>query len=238
MATIPTSVLREDTRPCTPSQDPEICPELLSALYEANYRYVLRVCRRFFRQRADAEDAAAEVFLKVHRVLHKKDQAVPFRPWVLQVAGRHCIDMLRRGKLEKRSYVASIDVRAVLDDSTPSPLAQVLRRESHRQLREHLIRLPARYKVPLVLHYYKRMSYSEIARTLKRGLPAVKMMIFRAKHELRLNLGQLERTKTDLVPSQRRNGTEFVRNTSSLTWNRMNYDTEDAIRTGMPGGTA
>ncbi len=33
------------------------------------------------------------------------------------------------------------------------------------------------------------MSYSEIARTLNRGLPAVRMMIFRAKYQLRRNLG-------------------------------------------------
>jgi len=64
-----------------------------------------------------------------------------------------------------------------------------LRSEEQRQVREQLSRLPERYKVPLVLRYYKRMSYSEIARTLNRGLPAVKMMIFRAKYQLRRNLG-------------------------------------------------
>jgi DNA-directed RNA polymerase specialized sigma24 family protein len=52
--------------------------------------------------------------------------------------------------------------------------------------------LPERYKVPLLLRYYKRMSYSEIARTLNRGLPAVRMMIFRAKYQLRRNLGNFE----------------------------------------------
>ncbi len=33
------------------------------------------------------------------------------------------------------------------------------------------------------------MSDSEIARTLNRGLPAVKTIIFRAKNQLRRNLG-------------------------------------------------
>jgi DNA-directed RNA polymerase specialized sigma24 family protein len=42
-----------------------------------------------------------------------------------------------------------------------------------------------------VLHYYKCMSYSEIARTLNRRLPAVKTIIFRAKTRLRRNLGHL-----------------------------------------------
>jgi len=32
------------------------------------------------------------------------------------------------------------------------------------------------------------MSYAQIARTMNRGLPAVRMMIFRAKEQLRRNL--------------------------------------------------
>ena len=57
-------------------------PEVLRAIYVAHYAYVLKVCQRFFRQKEDAEDAAAEVFLKLHRVLHTKDESSPFRPWV------------------------------------------------------------------------------------------------------------------------------------------------------------
>jgi RNA polymerase sigma-70 factor (ECF subfamily) len=163
MATRTTSMFMEETAPCAALNQPEV----LSTIYMAHYRHVLRVCRRFFRRPEDAEDAAAEVFLKLHRVLETRNEAVPFRPWVSQVAGRHC---------------------EVPDYSTPSPLSQVLRREEGLEVREQLIRLPKKYKVPLVLRYYKQMSYSEIARALKRRLPAVRMMIFRAKEELRRNL--------------------------------------------------
>ena len=170
-------------------------PEVLSAIYTEHHRHVLRVCRRFFRHPEDAEDAAAEVFLKLHRVLGKKDEALPFRPWVSQVACRHCIDKLRRRKREKDSRV-NADLSVVADDSTPSPLSQVLRREEGLEVREQLIRLPKKYKVPLVLRYYKQMSYSEIARALKSRLPAVRMMIFRAKEELRRNLQRQQFAKT------------------------------------------
>lgn len=168
-------------------------PEVISAIYTEHHRHVLRVCRRFFRSPEDAEDAAAEVFLKLHRVLETKDEALPFRPWVSQVAGRHCIDKLRRRKREWNSRDGEADLTEVPDNSTPSPLSQILRKEEHRQVREQLIRLPEKYKVPLFLRYYKRMTYSEIARTLNRGLPAVKIMIFRAKDRLRRNLRGLKR---------------------------------------------
>ena len=171
----------------------QTCPEALSSIYTAHYHHVLQVCRRFFRQPEDAEDAAAEVFLKLHTVLEKKDEEHPFRPWVSRVAGRHCIDKLRRRKREKCTSVDGNDLCAVPDVSTPSPLSQLLHKEANRQVREQLNRLPDYYKVPLMLRYYKRMSYSEIARTLNRRLPAVKTIIFRAKNRLRRNLGHLER---------------------------------------------
>jgi len=175
------------------NQARQTSPEVLSTIYTEHHRHVLRICRRFFRHSEDAEDAAAEVFLKLHRVLGTKDEALPFRPWVSQVACRHCIDKLRRRKRELQSCVGATDLTELPDNSTPSPLSQILRREENRQVREQLIRLPEKYKVPLFLRYYKRMTYSEIAHTLNRGLPAVKIMIFRAKERLRRNLRRLKR---------------------------------------------
>ena len=196
MATRTTSMSMEETTLCAALNQPlQSCPEVLSTIYAAHYRHVLRVCRRFFRRPEDAEDAAAEVFLKLHRVLKTRNEAVPFRPWVSQVAGRHCIDKLRRRKREKDSCVNGADLSEVPDYSTPSPLSQVLRREERLEVREQLIRLPEKYKVPLILRYYKQMSYSEIARALKRQLPAVRMMIFHAKEQLRRNLRREQSAK-------------------------------------------
>jgi RNA polymerase sigma-70 factor (ECF subfamily) len=189
MATRATSMFIEEKAPCAALNRPlQPCPEVLSTIYVTHYRHVLRVCRHFFRQREDAEDAAAEVFLKLHRVLETKNEEVPFRPWVSQVAGRHCIDKLRRRKREKVSRAEGAYLSDVPDYSTPSPLTQVLRSEEQLEVREQLIRLPKKFKVPLVLRYYKQMSYSEIACALKTRIPAVRMLIFRAKAQLRRNL--------------------------------------------------
>jgi RNA polymerase sigma-70 factor, ECF subfamily len=196
MATRSTMIFMEETAPCAAlNQSLQPCREVLSTIYTAHHRYVLRVCRRFFRRPEDAEDAAAEVFLKLHRVLETRNEAVPFRPWVSQVAGRHCIDKLRRRKREKDSRVDGADLSTVRDYSTPSPLSQVLRTEEGLEVREQLIRLPEKYKVPLVLRYYEQMSYSEIARALKSQIPAVRMMIFRAKEQLRRNLRRAQSGK-------------------------------------------
>jgi RNA polymerase sigma-70 factor, ECF subfamily len=194
MATKSTLLLMEETQLCAaPNQPQPICPEVLRACYTAHYSHVLQICRRFFRQPEDAEDAAAEVFLKLYRVLHQRDETLPFRPWVSQVAGHHCIDKLRQRKRERSSSLEEIDLSSVADRSTPSPLSEILRKDEQCRVREQLTRLPEKYKVPLVLRYYKRMSYSEIAYTLNTRLPTVRMMIFRAKNYLRRNLRRSEK---------------------------------------------
>ena len=170
------------------NQPQPIRAEVIATIYATHYRYVLGICRRFFRQPEDAEDAASEVFLKLYRVLHQKDERMPFRPWVSQVAWRHCIDKLRRRKRERSSSLEEINFECIPDHSIPSPLSQLLRKDKHRQVREQLTRLPERYKAPLMLLYYKRMSYSEIARVLNTRLPALRTMMFRAKGYLRRNL--------------------------------------------------
>jgi RNA polymerase sigma-70 factor (ECF subfamily) len=162
--------------------------DAFSELYDSHYRYVLWVCRKYFWRAEDAEDAAAEIFLKLHRVLGSHDPSQAFRPWLAQVASRHCLDKLRRNERERRRRVDEEVMADLPDDATPSPLAQVLNDENRRRVQEELDRLPERHRVPLVLHYYNQMSYQEMARELGRSLPIVRMLLFQARKKLRNNL--------------------------------------------------
>jgi RNA polymerase sigma-70 factor (ECF subfamily) len=203
MATKSTLVLSEETQLYAAFNQPQpISSEVLSTIYAAHYHHVLQVCQRFFRQPEDAEDAAAEVFLKLYRVLHQKDETLPFRPWFSRVAGNHCIDKLRRKKCEKSSSLEEIDPGNVADCSIPSPLSQILCAGEQRRVREQLTRLPEKYRVPLVLRYYKGMSYVEIARSLNTRLSTVRMMIFRAKDCLRRKLRSKQPVKNWPTRSQ------------------------------------
>jgi RNA polymerase sigma factor (sigma-70 family) len=162
------------------------CPELLGSLYASHYRYVLKVCRHFFWRREDAEDAAAEVFLKLQSALQTEEHPIRSRSWLSKVTGRHCIDRLRQVKTERRWRVDDeIEFDALPDSLAVSPLSRVLRREQQNKVREELRRLPRDYRILLVLHYYRQMTYAEIAIALGKQLPAIKTAIFRAKKMLR-----------------------------------------------------
>jgi len=196
MSSMSTALTRDRQMCAAVIQPAPISSELLRVLYVTHYRHVLQTCRRFFRHPEDAEDAAAEVFLKLYRVLHQKDELVPFRPWLSQIAAHHCIDKLRRRKHERSSVSEEVDVEGLLDHSTPSALSEVLRNEAEGQVRQALTSLPDKHRIVLVLHYYDRMHYSQIANALNVSLSAVRVRIFRAKRFLRRKLGLTHRSNT------------------------------------------
>jgi RNA polymerase sigma-70 factor (ECF subfamily) len=162
-------------------------PELFSALYRSQYRYVLRICQRYLWRHEDAEDAAAEVFLKLHR-LETDNNPIESRSWLSKVTGRHCIDRLRKAKVELSRCVEDAECDALPERLNGSPLSRVLRREERESVREALRRLPREYRILLVLHYYRQLTYAEIAVALGKQMPAVKTGVFRAKRLLREQL--------------------------------------------------
>jgi Sigma-70 region 2 len=91
------------------SLPPRLDREVLGSIHAAHYPHVLKVCRRFFRQPEDAEDAAAEVFLKLHAVLEKKNQEDPFRPWVRQagIALTNCADASAKNVGSSREMICA-----------------------------------------------------------------------------------------------------------------------------------
>src|SRR5258708_13739937 len=107
MATKSALMIMEGAPLCPALNEPRsICPEVLGTIYTAHYRYVLGICRRFFRQPEDAEDAAAEVFVKLFRSLHQKSESRPFPPSVWQLPWRPSIWQIRPSNTQKSYSLA------------------------------------------------------------------------------------------------------------------------------------
>src|SRR5262245_25242975 len=187
MATITNTILLQERgmRGADVSAAFRVCPDLLNAVYRSHYRYVLGVCRHFLWRREDAEDAAADVFLKLHTVLDKEERPIGSRSWLSKVTGRHCIDKLRQARAERRRRVDEVEFDTLPDTVALSPLSRILRREQQRKVQEEVRRLPRDYRILLVLHFYRQMTYTEIALTMGKRLPAVKTAIYRAKKKIR-----------------------------------------------------
>lgn len=154
-------------------------------LYEALAGDVERLCARLFGSRPDAEDARNEVFLRAQSSFPRYDRQRPFRRWLLAVAAHHCIDQLRRRRVEGRLFdAASLDEEA-LADAAPGPLRATLEAEERRRLLAELDALPDAHRVSLALRYFAELSYAEIGEVLGVSPAQVGTLIFRAKARLR-----------------------------------------------------
>jgi RNA polymerase sigma-70 factor (ECF subfamily) len=163
-------------------------PESLGELYQVFGRRVLGLCRHLLGSPQAAEDARSEVFTRLPRAIDRYDAALPFDRWLLSVASHHCLDVLRRRRLESRLFMTEPeepDPASTGRDSGSSPLLAFLADEGRDRVRAALLRLPERYRVPLVLRYYGELSYDDIATQLGVTRNHVATLIFRGKQALR-----------------------------------------------------
>ena len=83
------------------------------------------------------------------------------------------------------------DVEALpLAIAADSPLNELIRRERSEAVRQAVLRLPEKFRVPLTLRYYGELSYDEIAEQLGFTRANVATLVFRAKQELRIRLAK------------------------------------------------
>ena len=151
--------------------------ELWEMLYQSYKRDVLGVCLGILRHEEDAADAAEEAFLKAFKNAAKLDLQGNVRGWLLKIAVRTAIDMLRRQRRWQRLLPKL--------RWTPRPRYGDPEREWRDELiRDALAKLDERYRLPLVLWSYG-LSYREIAEILGVVEGTVGSRISRAKELLR-----------------------------------------------------
>jgi RNA polymerase sigma-70 factor, ECF subfamily len=165
--------------------------EALAALYRHFHRRVFGLCRYLLGSETEAEDAASDVFTRLPRAMKSYDTSLPFPGWLMSVSTHHCLDLLRKRKVESRLFEPVQADAPEPVSATPSPLQEVLTAESRDKVRRAVAGLPERYRLPLTLRYYNELSYNEIAATLELTRAHVATLIFRAKQELRRALSPL-----------------------------------------------
>jgi RNA polymerase sigma-70 factor, ECF subfamily len=173
--------------------------EAYGELFREFHPRVAAVCGYLLGSPEEAKDAASEVFARLPIALRTYDRSRPFSSWLLTVAGNYCTDLLRRRRSEQR-FLEPADPKAPQPPSpAASPLQELLSEEQKRAVRSAIAGLPEQYRRPLVLRYYRELSYDEIARDLELTRGNVATLIFRAKERLR---GVLARRGIGAVPAR------------------------------------
>ena len=134
----------------------------------------------FFKNAADAEDFAQDVFLKAYTKLDSFRGESLFSTWLTRMAYNTAINSVNR-----RAEYVSIADENLLPDNGLTPEEKELRLLTMETVRESLKELPEKYKIVLDLYSFYDNSYAEISEITALAENTVKSHIFRAKKLLR-----------------------------------------------------
>ena len=134
-----------------------------------------------------AEDLAIDVFsdLIVHK--HRYNFKVSLKTYLYMVGRSRALDYIKHRKL--LDFTELSQVREQADDS--AALEQiVLADQRKRTVHNALAKLPAEMASVVHLIYFEDMSYEEAAKVMKKNRKQVDNLLYRAKKELRIILGE------------------------------------------------
>ena len=178
--------------------------EVFDKLYRQFHPRVLAICRQMLGSLEQAEDAANDVFTRLPNHIRSYDPGQPFARWISRVAANYCVDLLRKRRAEHRVLEPAGRIRPEPGASAKSPLSELLSKEAASALGDALFRLPERYFVPLVMHYFSDLSYIQIADTLGTTRASVAVLIFRGKQKLRRILSESRADSKAILKAPRR----------------------------------
>lgn len=156
----------------------------IAELFEANADAVYNVAYRIVWNRADAEDVVQATFIQVFLKLHQLQENAKARGWLLQIAYRQSLTLLRRRK-DEPTDPADLPDRATIHDETVNP---VLQSELAQTIRTAIDQLPQSLRIALVLRDVEGLAMAEVAGVLDIGQSAAKMRVARAREQLRTQL--------------------------------------------------
>ncbi len=146
-------------------------------LYHRYKRHIFTFCLKLTGDRALAEDATHDTFIKMHRSIETLNDPRVFRSWLFSVARNGVFRQLHR---QQRN--GSLDEESVWTDETPLTLAES--NDSAAVIASCLDALKPEYKEVLLLREYEQRSYEEIAMITGNTESSVKSRLFKARKAL------------------------------------------------------
>ncbi|MCA9882456.1 MAG: sigma-70 family RNA polymerase sigma factor [Anaerolineae bacterium] len=156
--------------------------ELVYSFQDAVYN----LCYRMLGQSTEAEDATQEAFIRAYLNLHRYDLTRPFKTWLLSIASNHCIDRLRKRRMQFLSLDEPLPSGSALALSSdePGPEQVTMSNERGQLIQGLLDQLKPDDRAAIIYRYWYDYSYAEIADVLDSTESAIKSRLFRARRLL------------------------------------------------------
>jgi RNA polymerase sigma-70 factor, ECF subfamily len=170
-------------------------PRAFTELVDRHAPACLRYGTRMLGDRADAEDAAQESFLRAHRALASYDPRLPFRTWLFAILINRCrTAMAQRARRDRRLVV---DTDALASSFVPDEGRAV---ELRSEIEWAVAGLPAEQREAFLLRHVEDLSYEEMSNVTGAGVSALKMRVKRAAERLKILLEEGKEAKVDDQP--------------------------------------
>jgi RNA polymerase sigma-70 factor (ECF subfamily) len=148
---------------------------------------LLRFLIRFMGDRQAAEDVFQETFLQIHLSADTFDTSRRLKPWLFTIAANKGRDLHRKNA--KRSALelsAEVDGDSgpqfvdLMEIETTRPLDAMQSREREERVQAAVRDLPEHYREILLLAYFQKMTYAQLAEVLQIPLGTVKSRLHAA----------------------------------------------------------
>lgn len=177
--------------------DPRAFEVLVARYAEDLYNFF----QRFVGNAAAADDLVQETFLQVHLAASTFDPSRSFKPWLYTIAANKGRDYMRsRGRRPAQSLDVSVDRHGgpspadLLPASDAAPPAACESLEDRQTVQALIAQMPEPQRLMLVLGYYQRLPYAQIAEILGIPVGTVKSRLHAAvTHFAKLWLGRMQR---------------------------------------------
>jgi RNA polymerase sigma-70 factor (ECF subfamily) len=145
--------------------------------------------RRFLSQSDVVDDVFQETFMQLYVSRDTFDLSRPLRPWLFTIAANKAKDALRRMQRIDSANLGGMfdsddhsidDVLNTLDCDTRMPYDDLVKGETAASVKRVIARMPAKLREILILAYFHKFSYAEIAGILRIPVGTVKSRLHTA----------------------------------------------------------
>ncbi len=165
--------------------DEEAFQELMDRYRDSVYAFL----RRFLNRSDLIEDVFQETFLQLFVSRDTFDISRPLRPWLFTIAANKAKDALRRMQRSEVTQLGNMfdsdestidDVVNALDHDERMPYDDLIRDERAASVKRVISRMPAKLREIIVLAYFHKFPYAEIAQMLDIPIGTVKSRLHTA----------------------------------------------------------
>jgi RNA polymerase sigma-70 factor, ECF subfamily len=178
---------QDDTQLVKASQQGD--QDAFALLVQRHQRRVFNLSLGMLQDEEDASEATQEAFLAAWQGLPSFRGEACFATWLYRITYHCCLRQLERRKRE-RALQAAMAAEQVLEGMNKEKQAEDFLEQRDRRaiVREQIEKLPAKYRVVLILRHLHEKTYEEMADILTIPIGTIKTHLYRARNLLKERL--------------------------------------------------